>query len=121
MSIKMTGTNPDPNGGAFQRADVDPALTRSVEDGPLVQTSTANDTVGKSGSDTLGNIREFYAADNVEEIDQDPGDQGATAPGHSPNTWVGEDDNGVFRGASPYRNQGLSGPKTDRGYLDNQG
>ncbi len=122
MSIKMTGTNPDPARTDFQRADRDPGLTRSVEDGPPSDQVSTADLPNKAGSTTLGNIRPFYAEGNVKEIDQVVGDQGAIEPGHSSNSWVIEEtDDGIERGADPYRNQGLSGPDSGRDYLDNQG
>ena len=115
--FKMTGTDPDPNASDFQRADRDPDLTRAVEDGPPDQESTAA-APDESGMDTLGSVRPAYAEDNVEEIDQDPGDQGATTPPHSPNSWVGEDDgDGIFRSADPYAQQGLQRGH-DRAHLE---
>jgi hypothetical protein len=122
MSIKMTGTNPDPNGGAFQRADRDPALTRAVEDGPPLGQSVADDGLEPSGSTTLGNIRKNYAEDGVDEIDVTFDNSAAVDPGKSPNSWVGNTTpDGIFRGADPYRQEGLSGPSPDRDYLENQG
>jgi hypothetical protein len=123
MGSNMKGTNPDPNGGEFQGADRDPNLTRAIEDGPPTGQEITNDvTTGKSGSTTLGNVREVYAVDKLAELEVEFDNGDVEPPGHSPNSWVGDtDDEGIFRSADPYRNQGLSGPSPDREYLENQG
>lgn len=104
-----SGTNGTEPRGAY----VDQALT--LRNPP---TATITPDPPKSGSTTLGNIRRFYAEDQVEEIDQTATNPTVDPPPHSPNKWLIEDDaDGIPRAADPYRNEGLIG----RDYLNNAG
>lgn len=105
MSIKMTGTSPDPAvDSVFQRADRDPGITRAGNPDPS-QSSTAAQPA-KPGF-IQGNDRPFYANDGVAEHlqvasnDVDP-------PPNAGNSWrSGRDLYAVGGGVD--------------GYLDNQG
>ncbi len=110
-AVKMTGTSPDPAiDSTFQRADRDPGITRAGNPDPE-QESTA-DLPCASGSTTLGNIRPFYANDNLTEIDQNSAEEDndeVDPPPNSGNAWV--------PGRDPYAVDG----SVDQDYLKNQG
>lgn len=109
MSIKMTGTNPDPN-ASYQGPYKDPGLTRAGDPDPnQVSTAAKPDTADKLGRVTI------YDAEGT---NQEPGDQGAVTPPHSPTHWSIEDDAaGIPRSRDYYRNGGMIG----QDFIDNQG
>lgn len=72
--------------------------------------ATLPDDPLRSGAKTLGNIRRFYAEDQVEEVDQDATNPAATPPEHAPMGWAIETtDDGISRSRDPYRNAGMIG------------
>lgn len=74
------------------------------------------DSPKKSGSKTQGNIRRYYAEDQVEEILQTASNEGVDPPPHSPNSWkIRKDADDIPRARDPYTNNGMIG----QNYLNN--
>lgn len=82
------------NETAFPGPYVDQSLTKR---NPSHAVPPMGDTPAKSGSTTLGEVTIY----DVPEVDHEPGDQGATEPPHSPNSWK--------PGRDPYKNNGMVG------------
>jgi hypothetical protein len=84
---------------------VDTSITRrNVDNGVVPEAGPA-----RSGSRTQGNIRRFYAEDEVEEVDSHDTHPEVDPPAHNPNKWV--------FGRDPYANNGMVGQE----YFNNQG
>ena len=111
------GAPPVTQGGtnrtAFRGPYVDQGLTlRNPPDVAITPTPA------KSGSATLGGIRNFYANDRAHEIENTATNPDATAPEHAGNRWQIEDDSaGIPRSRDFYRNNGMIG----QDFLMNQG
>lgn len=108
-----SGTNQTEPVGAY----VDRSLTKRNIDNGVVEEAHPP----RSGSTTLGDIRNFYAADaktEIENTDAATENVGVTPPPNSPNSWAIEDDaDGIPRSRDYYRNDGMHG----QDFLKNQG
>lgn len=99
---------------------VDQSITKRNVDNEAAGLTVPTPVPARSGATTLGETKIYETVDQAGAslVNHEPGDQGAQAIPHSPNSWAIEDDaDGFPRSRDPYRNNGMTG----QDFFDNQG